>query len=184
MKKTFLSLLISGLALFGLAADAPRPVWPNSKKYPVEILKVLSPTEVRLKLLEDGKIYTFRMAHVKPLPKNTPKNREPSQKTFYDQFKSSLESFADNKQQLKRNGEIWIEFETDEIYIQPGYSNRLVGYLFYNDIVWRTGPGSYPWNAHFVRFNRDSGTFPSEYQQEAWGDSKGKDCFDFMASLR
>jgi len=174
-------LILLALCLTAVAADAPCPQWPHSKKYPCEVLKVISPTEFRVKLAEDGKTYTIRLAHVKPVEKKKiPKEMTNSSifKTFDNAALSRINHWLSPVDANGKKKEIstWVEFEGDDL---PRNISIIRGYLFSSERE------DFPLNALLTAAKLHSGSAHgvfisiTQYTQENKIDSKGKPVFDW-----
>lgn len=189
--KKMLAVFLSFCLAAAAAAETPCPKWPHSKKYPCEVLKVLSPTEFQIKLLEDGKTYTLRLAHVKPVEKK----KIPKDFTNADIYKT-YEGFAfktvssmvspvlekDSKPQKtgdavvkKSDLHAWVEFEKDDIEKD---GSKLLGYLFVSDRE------DFPVNARLIaiKLKKNRSFVVTSYMQENGVDSKSKAVFEWAES--
>lgn len=167
---------IIAIAFFlGAVALANQADWPHSaKRYPVEVRRVISPTEFSVLFKDTKKIYTLRLAHVTPLESRNTKDDKLIKNT-YDLAMRLVNNYTKRDPQ-----NMFVEFEGDEIQFDGDSTNRIVGYLFIspNWIV--------PLNCELMRKNSrnlESGKYFAKdyftvYMQENGMDSKGKAFFD------
>lgn len=177
-----MKIKIIAIAFFviGAVALANQADWPHSaKRYPVEVRRVISPTEFSVLFKDTKKIYTLRLAHVTPLESRNTKDDKLIKNT-YDLAMRLVNA------EIKRDPQnMFVEFEGDEIQFDGDSTNRIVGYLFLSP-NWLV-----PLNCELMRKNRrtlESGKyFANEYfttyMQESGKDSKGKAFFDSRTNV-